>query len=290
MYASTLQSFRGAPREAVVRAGGRRRPRCGATSSPGRERWRSRSRSCPAGATVPGTTPSGCRAHGGCSRSSRTTLFTPDDLVLVKGPPAGAATSSTTCSSRRIPRLGRDRAGLDRVLRHRNALLRQLGGRLDSEAAATLDVWDDRLAQLGERLAGSRAELVQALAPFAAEAFSILAGEAGRFEMRYVRSWDGPLSDALALGTARGSPAGDDDRRPATRRARAFRRWPRRPHAALPGAPAMRGPLAAAREPPSHDGGHRRRAGAAPRRRLLRARRREPPERSSASCLVARRS
>ena len=129
----------------------------------------------------------------------RTTLFTPDDLVLVKGAPAGDVTSSTTCSPSRIPRLGADRAALDRVLRHRNALLRQLGGRLDSEAATTLDVWDDRLAQIGERLARSRAELVEALSPVSpAEAFSILAAEAGSFKMRYVRSWDGPLSDALA--------------------------------------------------------------------------------------------
>ena len=43
-----------------------------------------------------------------------------------------------------------------------------------------------RLAQIGERLARSRAELVEALSPYAAEAFSILATQAGSFKMRYV--------------------------------------------------------------------------------------------------------
>jgi DNA replication and repair protein RecF len=83
------------------------------------------------------------------------------------------------------------------VLRHRNALLRQLGGRLGSEAATTLDIWDDRLALVGERLACSRSEMVEALSPYASEAFSVLAGEARALEMRYERSWVGTLHEAL---------------------------------------------------------------------------------------------
>ncbi len=196
VYASTLQSFRGAPREAIVRQGaaganincdvlaGTRNVEIAIEIVPGRRdrAWHNTQR-------VPGVR--------GLLEVLRTTLFTPDDLVLVKGPPSGRRDFIDQVLLSANPRLGSDRAGLDRVLRHRNALLRQLGGRLDSEAAATLDVWDDRMAQLGERLAGSRAELTQSLAPYAAEAFSTLAGEAGRFEMRYVRSWDGSLSDAL---------------------------------------------------------------------------------------------
>ena len=80
--------------------------------------------------------------------------------MLVKGPPSGRRDFLDEVLAKSHPRLGADRAALERVLRHRNALLRQLGGRLDSEAATTLDVWDDRLAQIGERLASSREELV----------------------------------------------------------------------------------------------------------------------------------
>jgi DNA replication and repair protein RecF len=197
VYASTLQSFRGAPREAIVREGttqarvrcdvlaGRRKVEIDVEILPGRRdrAWHNAQR-------VPGTR--------GLREVLRTTLFTPDDLVLVKGPPGGRRDLLDDVLATAHPRLGADRSALDRVLRHRNALLRQLGGRLDSEAATTLEVWDDRLAQIGERLASSREELVRSLAPFAGEAFSILAREAGSFEMRYARSWEGTLSDAIA--------------------------------------------------------------------------------------------
>ncbi len=197
VYSSTLQSFRGAPREVVVRQGaaeanvrcevlaGKRRVEIEVEILLGR-----RDRAWHNGQRMPGTR--------GLLDVLRTTLFTPDDLVLVKGPPSARRDFVDDVLAKSHPRLGADRSGLDRVLRHRNALLRQLGGRLDSEAATTLDIWDDRLAQIGERLARSRAELVEALSPFAAEAFSVLSPQAGGFEMRYVRSWNGTLADALA--------------------------------------------------------------------------------------------
>jgi len=198
VYCSTLQSFRGAPREAVVRQGceeaklrcdvlaGPRKVEIEVDILPGRRdrAWHNAQR-------VPGTR--------GLLEVLRTTLFTPDDLGLVKGAPSGRRDFLDDVLAKSHPRLGADRAALERVLRHRNALLRQLAGRLDSEAAATLDIWDDRLSQIGERLASSRAELAEALSPHAAEAFAVLAGGAGRFYMRYVRSWDGLLSDAVAV-------------------------------------------------------------------------------------------
>jgi DNA replication and repair protein RecF len=197
VYSSTLQSFRGAPREAIVRQGateaavhcdvmaGKRKVEVEVEVVPGR-----RDRAWHNGQRVPGTR--------GLLEVLRTTLFTPDDLALVKGSPSGRRDFVDDVLAKSHPRLGADRSGLDRVLRHRNALLRQLGGRLDSEAATTLDIWDDRLAQLGERLADSRAGMVEALSPYAAEAFSILAAQAGGFSMRYVRSWEGTLGEALA--------------------------------------------------------------------------------------------
>jgi len=197
VYCSTLQSFRGAPREAVVRLdclssklrcdvlAGNRKVEVEIDVVPGQrdKAWHNAQR-------VPGTR--------GLLEVLRTTVFTPDDLVLVKGPPSGRRDFLDEVLSKSHPRLGADRAALERVLRHRNALLRHLGGRLDSEAATTLDVWDDRLAQIGERLASSRDQLVMALSPYATNAFSVLARGTGDFNMRYVRSWDGSLADALA--------------------------------------------------------------------------------------------
>lgn len=208
VYASTLESFRGVPRDALVRAGapearvrcdvlvGSRKVEVEVEIVPGRRdrAWHNEQR-------VPGA-----RA---LLEVLRTTLFTPDDLVLVKGPPSGRRDLVDAVLAAAHPRLGADRPGLERVLRHRNALLRQLGGRLDSEAATTLEIWDDRLAVVGERLASSRAELVASLAPFATEAFAVLAPRAGRLEVRYAPSWEGSLADAL-------SAARRDDLRRAT--------------------------------------------------------------------------
>ena len=122
VYASTLQSFRGAPREAIVRQGadganincdvlaGTRNVEIAIEIVPGhRDRaWHNTQR-------VPGVR--------GLLEVLRTTLFTPDDLVLVKGPPSGRRDFIDQVLLSANPRLGSDRAGLDRVLRHRNALV-----------------------------------------------------------------------------------------------------------------------------------------------------------------------
>lgn len=208
VYGSVLQSFRRVPKEALIRAGateahvrldvlaGRRPVDVDVTITAGR-----RDR----------VTHNAQRV--GASRELlevlRTTLFTPDDLVLVKGGPAERRDLLDEVLAVAHPRLGADRAGLDRVLKHRNALLRQLGGRMGSEAASTLEVWDERLVAVGERLAASRARLVDELAPYAIEAFAILAPGAGRLELRYASSYPGRLDEALAA-------ARDEDLRRAT--------------------------------------------------------------------------
>jgi DNA replication and repair protein RecF len=131
----------------------------------------------------------------------RTTLFTPDDLELAKGSPSLRRDLLDDVIAATRPRLGAERANLDRILRQRNALLRQLGGRLTDTAASTLSVWDERLVETGERVAQARAELTAELEPLAAEAFATLAPEAGALRLTYASSYAGRL--ASALGRAR---------------------------------------------------------------------------------------
>ena len=85
-----------------------------------------------------------------------------------------------------------------RVLRQRGALLRQLHGRLAASDATTLDVWDERLADLGDELASRREALTTSLSPRVAELYRALAGEHGDVTATYTRSWAGSLADALA--------------------------------------------------------------------------------------------
>jgi len=114
----------------------------------------------------------------------RTTLFTPDDLVLIKGAPSGRRDFVDDVLAKSHPRLGADRSGWTACCGTQRASA-PTGGRLDSEAATTLDIWDDRLAQIGERLAIPVPSCRGAVA-VCSEAFSILATQAGSFKMRYV--------------------------------------------------------------------------------------------------------
>ncbi|MGA7417531.1 MAG: hypothetical protein WBW80_06020, partial [Acidimicrobiales bacterium] len=80
----------------------------------------------------------------------------------------------------------------------RAALLRQSNRRLGPEVAATLDVWDSRLALAGAALADAREALTHRLQPLATEHYARLAGGADPVALAYRRSWDGDLEPALA--------------------------------------------------------------------------------------------
>ncbi len=127
----------------------------------------------------------------------RTTLFTPDDLEIVKAGPAGRRDLIDDAVFLTSPRLGAERAAFERALRQRNALLRQLGGRLSPDAVATLDTWDERLASAGEAVVQARARLVSEISSYVAEAFAALAPSAGPLELGYLCSFEPDLLTAL---------------------------------------------------------------------------------------------
>jgi DNA replication and repair protein RecF len=127
----------------------------------------------------------------------RTTLFTPDDLELAKGGPAFRRDLLDGVIESTRPRLAGERANLDRILRQRNTLLKQLGGHPDREASLTLDVWDERLAETGERVAEAREQVTAELDLLTGEAFEALAPQAGPLRLRYVRSFASPLLESL---------------------------------------------------------------------------------------------
>ncbi|MHB1988462.1 MAG: DNA replication/repair protein RecF [Acidimicrobiales bacterium] len=128
----------------------------------------------------------------------RTTLFTPDDLELIKGPPGGRRDLLDDAIEATSPRLSAERASFEKILRQRNALLRQLNGRLPADAVLTLDVWDERFAATGERVAEAREQLVKALIPYSQAAWSELAPSTGPLLLRYARSFPGGLADVVA--------------------------------------------------------------------------------------------
>lgn len=127
----------------------------------------------------------------------RVTMFSPDDLDLVKGGPAGRRRFLDEILVSMSPRYDAVRADLDRVLRQRATLLRQAGGRLTPEVSDTLAVWDEKLCDLGEGLVAGREGLVSSISQVVTSSYSTLAGAREQVELTYSRSWEGSLGEAL---------------------------------------------------------------------------------------------
>lgn len=127
----------------------------------------------------------------------RVTVFSPDDLSLVKGGPAIRRRWLDEALVGRHPRHDSLRSDLERVLKQRNALLRSAGGRLDSDAEFTLDVWDSKLAELGDALREARLELLGEITPHLSSSYDSVARKTERVAAEYMSSWNGSLAEAL---------------------------------------------------------------------------------------------
>lgn len=126
----------------------------------------------------------------------RTVVFSPEDLDLVKGDPSGRRRFLDELCVALTPTLAGDLADYDRVVRQKTALLKGARGR--GSAPATLDVWDERQAELGARVIRARLQAVTALAPHVSSAYADLSS-GGDSEFAYdAASIDapGPLDGA----------------------------------------------------------------------------------------------
>jgi DNA replication and repair protein RecF len=125
------------------------------------------------------------------------TVFSPDDLELVKNGPALRRRWVDDALVSRHPKHDALRSDLERILKQRNALLRSAHGRLDDDAAFTLDVWDSKLASAGNAVRAAREALLAEMAPRLASSYDAVARKAQDVEAIYEASWEGDLADAL---------------------------------------------------------------------------------------------
>ena len=115
----------------------------------------------------------------------RTVVFSPEDLALVKGDPSDRRRFLDTLLVTRTPRLAGAKADYDRVLKQRNSLLKTLGaharrgGGGSAGSLATLEVWDEHLAQAGAALLTGRLELVEAIRPYVGSGYGKIAAANG---------------------------------------------------------------------------------------------------------------
>ncbi len=127
------------------------------------------------------------------------TFFAPDDLALVKEGPGVRRQYLDDLMVSLDPRFDGVLSDLDRVLRQRGALLRQTRGSIDEATGLTLDVWDAKLGELGQRVTERREYTLGALMPLVGQAYEQLAGTPTEVIATYIRSWDGDvLAEAIA--------------------------------------------------------------------------------------------
>ncbi len=204
-YFATLRSFRGAPAGLLVRSGQQQavlRARAERTGRSllveaelnvvGRDRFRLNRQPL--------------RRNDDVLGSVLVTVFSPDDIEVVKGGPQLRREYLDDLLVPLRPKHHAACAELERVLKQRNALLRSSNGVLRPNAAGVLDVWDAKLASAGEVVAQERETLVTNLRPEVDHAYSRLStsrvGTAGVVDLVYERSWAGPLVDALHASRA----------------------------------------------------------------------------------------
>lgn len=125
------------------------------------------------------------------------TVFSPDDLELVKAGPAGRRRWLDDAAAGLAPSHDTLSSELERIVKQRNALLRSAGGRLDADAAFTLDVWDAKLAETGTALRNAREALLEEIEPRLCSAYEAVAQKPTKISARYEASWQGDLASAL---------------------------------------------------------------------------------------------
>ncbi len=201
-YLSTLQSFRRSPREALVQRGAEQAILRAVTMVDGRSvsieaelsntgRWRTMVNR----QTV--------RRRSDLHDALRTTVFSPEDIGVVRSGPAERRRFLDETMAVVDPKAARAAEDVEKILRQRSALLRTTGRKPSADVASTLDVWDARLDAAGTALVEARESLVGQLAPITEAHYSRLAGKATIVTLDYQRSWSGRLLDALAESRAK---------------------------------------------------------------------------------------
>jgi len=193
-YLATLSSFRGAPTDALIRAGAERAIVRAEGEREGRQLLLEAELSAN-GRNRAQLNRQPLRRARDLLGALRVTVFSPDDLSLVKGSPGDRRGYLDETLVALHPRHDQTRTDLDRILRQRGALLKGAGGRLNAEVELTLDVFDAKLVTAGEALARARQDLVAELEPLMGDAYDRVARRAAAVRPVYDPPW---MAEGLA--------------------------------------------------------------------------------------------
>ena len=195
-YLATLRSFRNAPRETMIRFGAPRAILRGRVVD-GERRVDLEASMAAEGRSNLLVNRQLIRRRDELQSSVAATIFSPDDVRVVREGPGHRRQFLDDMLAVVNPQMIRLMDDLDRALRQRAALLRQVRSGTSREAEATFTVWDARIDRAGTSLVEAREELLEQLDPVVAEVYQRLSGASVRPKSRYRRSWEGALHEAL---------------------------------------------------------------------------------------------
>ena len=141
---------------------------------------------------------------------ARVTVFSPDDLAIIKGSPSLRREWLDDAVVALQPSRAAIVSDFDKTLRQRNALLKDMGPRPTREDIATLDAWDEAFVASARALADVRNEVLEQLRDDVARAYDDLAGEPSGIEVHIESAWK-PMGITDSVRRSR-----DDDMRRGT--------------------------------------------------------------------------
>lgn len=118
----------------------------------------------------------------------KNTLFSPNDLYLIKGDPATRRNFLDEVIIQNNPNYYEIKTNYDRVLKQKNALLKSLNTKNSTslEVDATLDVWNKKLIDFGVEIFFERNEIINKLLPYFAGNYKAIAPKTKELKLKYL--------------------------------------------------------------------------------------------------------
>ncbi|MCC2593807.1 DNA replication/repair protein RecF [Tessaracoccus sp. OS52] len=124
----------------------------------------------------------------------RTVVFSPMDLVIVRGDPSDRRSWLDSLIVTRWPRMAGVKQDHDKILKQRNALLKSMSGRSmrppRGDEESTLEVWNEQLAAISAELLHARLDTLADVLPHAQRAYEGIAPVNNQVSANYRASID----------------------------------------------------------------------------------------------------
>ncbi|MFL3019056.1 MAG: DNA replication/repair protein RecF [Acidimicrobiales bacterium] len=120
----------------------------------------------------------------------KTTIFGPEDLSLIKGTPSERRNYLDELLIDLHVKNQLVKTNFEKCLKQRNTLLKQARGKLTSEIKTTLDVWDEKFAENGQKLAEKRINLLEQLKPEIENIFNKFTKNRDAVLFEYQQLWE----------------------------------------------------------------------------------------------------